>query len=153
MNPHNIAEIQRLSSPVAWLFLLTIKTPNNEPLRLVNNNEPFISRGMEFLPYPFDLTLPEDNAETLPVVTLQISNIASEIIEAIRGFSVAPQIDIELVSSAYPDIVEKRLDYLKLRDVTYDSIMITGQLETINVLSSRFPDGDYQPVSYPSLFF
>jgi hypothetical protein len=153
MNPNNIQHIQELSSPVAWLFLLTIQTPNNPPLYLVNNNEEFISNGITYLPYPFQLVLPEDTGDKLPMVSLTISNIDGAIIEAIRGFDQAPQITVQLVSSAYPDLVEKKLDYLKLRDVSYDAMTITGNLETINILTRRFPNGSYEPVQFPSLFY
>jgi hypothetical protein len=153
MNPNNISHIQEFSSPVAWLFLLKIETPSNPPLYLVNNNEEFMSNGINYLPYPFQLVLPEDTGDKLPTVTLTISNIDGAIIEAIRGFSEAPEISVKLVSSAYPDLVEKELNYLKLRNVSYDAMTVTGQLETINVLSRRFPEGTYDPVHFPAIFY
>lgn len=153
MNPSNIRHLQEVSSPVAWLFLLKIQTPDNPPLYLVNNNQEFISQGITYLPYPFQIILPEDTGDKLPMVTLSISNIDGSIIDAIRGFSQAPEISVKLVSSAYPDLVEKELNYLKLRNVSYDALNVTGQLETVNVLSRRFPEGTYDPVHFPAIFY
>ncbi len=152
MDPRNIKEIQNFSSPVAWLFLLTIKTKGNAPLRLVNNNEPITSRGNVYEPFPFALVLPEDTGDQLPKVSLSISNISGEIIKAIREQQDPPEISCELISSAYPDVVEKTLDFLQLRTVSYDAITITGQLEVVNVLTKGFPGESYDPVHFPGLF-
>lgn len=152
MDRNNIREIQNVSSPVAWFYLLTIKTIGNPDLCLVNNNEPVTSNGITYQPFPFALNLPSDDSERLPTVSLTISNISAEIIEAIRSQPTPPQLKIELVSSAYPDIVEKRLDFLKLRNVSYDAISITGSLEVINTMSSMFPSETYDPIHYPGMY-
>ena len=152
IHAENQRDIQATSSGTAWLFLLTIETRGKDPLRLVNNNESIISNGLEYLPFPFKLNLPSDTGEKLPRITLTISNISKEIIEAIRSESTPPVLTIEMISSAYPDIVEKRLDFLTLRAVSYDANTITGELEVINVLSSGFPAEVYDPVHFPGLF-
>ena len=152
MYSQNTRAIQATSSPVAWLFLLTIMAKDKPPLYLVNNNEPIVSQGIEYLPFPFQLNLPSDDGESLPKVSLKISNISNEIIEAIRSELTPPELKVELVSSAYPDIVEKRLDFLKLRSVSYDAITITGQLEVVNVMTNAFPSEVYDPVHYPGMF-
>lgn len=152
MLPENIRSIQDTSSPVAWLFLLTIKAKDKPPLYLVNNNEPIISQGIQYEPFPFKLNLPSDDGETLPKISLVISNISNEIIEAIRSELTPPELKVELVSSAYPDLVEKRLDFLKLRSVSYDAITITGQLEVLNVMTNAFPSEVYDPVHFPGMY-
>jgi hypothetical protein len=152
MYSENTAAIQATSSSVAWLFLLTIQAKGKPPLYLVNNNEPIISQGIEYLPFPFQLNLPSDDGESLPKVSLKISNISNEIIEAIRSELTPPELKVELVSSAYPNIVEKRLDFLKLRSVSYDAITITGQLEVVNVMTNAFPSEVYDPVHFPGMF-
>jgi hypothetical protein len=112
----------------------------------------FVSNGLEYQPFPFSLNLPADTGERLPRIQLAISNISNEIIEAIRAETTPPMLTIEMVSSAFPDIVEKRLDFLTLRGVSYDASMITGELEVINVMSTGFPAEVYDPVHYPGLF-
>jgi hypothetical protein len=151
--PLNQRAIQATSTDVVFHYLLTIRTANNPPLYLVNNSEPVVSRGITYLPYPFALILPQDDAETLPVVSLEIANIAAEIVEAIRGQGTPPELKVEMVSSAFPDTVEVMLDYLRLRVANYDAVAVTGQLESINVLNVRFPKGAYTPVEFPGLFY
>jgi len=152
MDPRNIRELQLTSSEAVWLFLLTIKVKGNPDLCFVNNNEQVISNGIIYEPFPFALNLPSDNGESQPKVTLTISNISDEIIKAIRSQVEAPILRVQMVSSAFPDIVEKDLDFLQLRNVSYDAISITGQLEVINVLTRGFPADQYDPVHYPGLF-
>jgi hypothetical protein len=152
MDSRNIADIQSTSSASAWLYLLTISTLGKPDLHLVNNNEEITSNGITYAPFPFSLTLPVDTGEKLPRISLNISNISVEIIDAIRAELTPPVLTIELISSAYPDIVEKRLDFLKLRMVSYDATTITGELEVTNVLNSGFPAESYTPVRYPGLF-
>lgn len=149
----NIVHIQETTSNIAWLYLLTITAGDNPPLRLVNNLEPIWSRGLEYLPYPFKIRLPQDVEGQLPNVTLEIDNIAGEIIEAIREFAEPPEIKVELISTAYPDVPEKVLDYLKLRSVTYDSMTVTGTMDVNNILTRRFPGSTYSPAEFPGLFY
>lgn len=152
MDSRNIAGSQGLNSELVWLFLLTISTPNDPPLLLVNNNEEVVSRGKTYLPYPFRMQLPDDTGDKLPVVKLQIDNIAGEIIKAIREFTEPPKIKVEMITNLYPDTVEKSLDSLQLRTVNYDSITIQGDLSVVNVLSVKFPSEEYSPVRFPALF-
>lgn len=148
----NTPSLLGTSTDVVWMYLLTITASSGPPLYLVNNNEPVTSRGIEFLPYPFALVLPEDFGDQLPQVQISIDNISLEIVDFIRGEIIAPTIKVELVTSAFPDIVEKSLDFLQLRDVKYDAMAITGTLEVINVLNTRFPAESYDPTRYPALF-
>jgi len=152
MDPRNITSLLERSSPTAWFFLLTITPKGGTPMYFVNNNEKVVSRGVTYEPFPFALILPEDTGDRLPKVTITISNISGEIIQAIRAQSTAPDMKVEMVSSAYPDIVEKTLDFLQLRSVNYDAITITGQLEVVNVLTKGFPSESYDPVHFPGLF-
>jgi hypothetical protein len=152
ISTQNTPSLLTTSTDVVWMYLLTITANNRPALYLVNNNEPITSRGIEYLPYPFSLVLPEDFGDKLPQVRISIDNISLEIVDFIRSEINPPKIKVELITSAYPDIVEKSLDFLQLRDVTYDAMAITGTLEVINVLSARFPAEDYDPTRYPALF-
>jgi hypothetical protein len=153
VQPVNVPSALASSSPVAWLFLLTITADGNPtPLRVVNNSEPVVSRGMTFEPYPFTVELPADDSESAPSVSLVISNLDAALVEFVRGQSVAPHIGIELVTNAYLDVVEKSLTFLKLVSVTYDAMVISGRLDVDDFLSQRFPGEAYVPSLFPALF-
>lgn len=152
VQPVNVPAALATSSPVAWLCLLTITAVGLPPLRVVNNSVPITSRGQEYVPYPFDITLPADDSDTLPQVQLKISNVDREIIQFIRAQLEPPAIVVELVTSAYPDLVEKSLTFLRLTNVSYDALVVTGQLDVDDFLSQRFPAESYVPPLYPGLF-
>jgi hypothetical protein len=138
---------------IAFLYLLTIsEADGSNPLYLVNNTENVYSNGKTFVPYPFNLVLGADDGERLPTVTITIDNVSGELTEYIRGMAEPPQIMVELVTTADPNIIEKRLDFLRLRTVTYDALTVSGQLENVNVLTGRFPESSYSPVEFPALY-
>lgn len=153
LSPQGEIEIITTSSTVAWLTLLTFWLPSDpalDPIRVCNDNLPFVSRGQTFLPVPFDIQLPADNGEQLPTVKIQISNV-SEIIEAIRGYPEAPRVKLEIVMNITPDTVERAIDFLRLNTVSYDAIQITGDLTVEDVLHSGFPRERYTAVNFPGL--
>ncbi len=154
LNQHNIPDVLSSSSNSAWFFLLTI-TPasGSEIIRVVNNNEPVLSNGLVYQPYPFSLTLPLDTGDQIPQITLTIDNVDQMLVDAIREMEIAPSIRVQLITSAFPDIVEKDLDFLKLRNVTYDAMSITGTLEVASVWARKFPSERVDPVHYPALFY
>lgn len=153
VTPQNVPAALASSSPVAWLCLLAIWTgTGDDVLRVVNNSEPIVSRGFVFEPYPFTVELPTDDSESMPSVTLVISNLDAAIVEFIRGQATAPTIWIELVTSQFPDVVEKSLTFLRLVNVTYDAMVVSGRLDVDDFLSQRFPGEGYVPSLFPALF-
>jgi hypothetical protein len=150
VTPTGIAEAQKIASEAAWLALLTIDTPEGI-LRFVNNNEPLVSNGVTYEAFPFSIVLPGDDGDTLPKVQLQIQNFDERLVEAIRAQETPPAITCQLVTSLTPDEIEIEIENLILRSVTYDALMITGDLTVVNVLNQKF-GGYYTPVEFPGLF-
>jgi hypothetical protein len=154
MQPQNVRYANASATNAAWFFLLSI-TPasGDEVIHLVNNNEPVISNGITYIPYPFNLTLPLDTGDKIPTITLTIDNVDQMLVDAIRELEVAPSIRVQLITSVFPDLVEKDLDFLKLRNVTYDAMSISGTLEVASVWARKFPSEQVDPVHYPALFY
>jgi hypothetical protein len=148
----NIGSLTASATSVVWLALLRITAPGESAVCLVNNTEPIVSRGLTYSPFPFAVTLPADDSESLPTVTLTLTNVDQSLVDYIRGAIDAPKIEVELVTSAYPDTVEKSLTFLKLGTVQYDSLTITGQLTLDNFLTQAFPAESYTPPYFPALF-
>lgn len=140
-------------NPEALIWLLTIKTGSNESTHVANNLKPIVSRGKEFVAWPFSLTLAVDDGERLPVVKLLIDNVDRRIIETLRIVSEPPEVKLELVVAALPDAVELVIDFLVLTDIEYNATTITGSLQSNNVLSRKYPASRYDPVEFPSLFY
>jgi hypothetical protein len=152
VTPANMPSLTASATPVVWLALLRITAPGEPAVCLVNNSEEVTSRGQVYQPFPFAITLPADDSDSLPTVTLTLSNVDRSLVEYIRGALNAPHIEVELVTSAYPDTVEKSLTFLKLGGVQYDAITITGSLSLDNFLTQSFPAESYTPPYFPALF-
>jgi hypothetical protein len=150
----NTPSVFASSTDTAWFFLLTI-TPagGGTIINLVNNNEPVTSNGVIYQPYPFSLTLPLDTGDKIPQITLTIDNVDQSLTDAVRELELAPAMRIQLVTSAFPDLVEKDLNFLKLRNVSYDAMQITGTLEVSSIWARKFPAEITDPTKYPSLFY
>lgn len=81
-----------------FLALLTIDHANLEdPIRVVNNNVSVISRGDEYVGYPFKIDLPGESGEELSHVKLQIDNVHRDIVYAIRTIPTSPSISLEIM--------------------------------------------------------
>jgi hypothetical protein len=152
LSPQGTTAAQDTASDVVWCFLMTLTTPGNPPLRVCNNNERITSRGEHYDPYPFEVRLASDTGETLPRVEVNLLSLAPEMIEAVRGFAEPPGVHIELVSSLDWDVVERDVDNVVLRGVTYDALGLSAQLDVVNVLSAPFPSESYTPALFPGLF-
>lgn len=153
MQGQNIPAALATSSDVAWLCLLKIWTGTGaDALYVVNNSEAIVSRGQRYEPFPFQVTLPSDDSESMPQVRLTLANVDAAIIEFVREQATAPNIVIELITSAFPDVVEKSLTFLKLINVSYDAMTIEGQLNVDDFLAQKFPAEAYVPPLFPALF-
>lgn len=152
VSAQNTAAAIASSSQVAWLALLTITAPGFAPLYVVNNTEPVWSRGIQFVPYPFQVTMPQDDSESLPSVSLVISNLDRAIMEFVRSQRDPPHIAIEIVTSQWPDLVEKSLTFLRMVNISYDAMQVTGQLDVDDFLTGAFPGESYVPPQFPGLF-
>lgn len=135
-----IQSAQALQTGEAWLMLLTIDhTDLTTPFYLVNNTESITSNSVEYIAYPFQIVLSNDDGEHLPKVQLSIDNVDRALVETIRSITDSPDVDIKLVLSSQPDTVELEITDLILREVEYDAFSITGTLYADDILNSRFP--------------
>jgi len=144
--------IHQRTSETYYLFLLTITTPD-EVIRVVNNVEDVVSRGNTYTAYPFQINLPTETGDKHPTITLNFDNVDKHLVKAIRKFEKPPTAEIELITSTNPDVVEKKVEFLKVASVDYDAIQITATLQADNMLARKFPHGTYNSVEFPDLYF
>lgn len=136
----------------AFLFLLTFNGPGGI-LRVVNNLEDVTSRGVKFEAYPFSLNLAQDDGEKQPEIQITIDNVDRRIVESLRGGTKPIDCKLELIVSSAPDVVEKTIDFLKLVNVTYDAMSVTGTLASDTILEQRFPYDHYTGSEFPDLLW
>jgi len=148
------AAIFAQSTDEVFLVLLTIAHPNiaDGPLRFVNNMSNIFSRGNEYLAFPFDIILPDENENRPPRAKLTIDNIDRRIVRAVREVQGQVTVTLEIVLASSPDIVEYGPSELTLTDVLYDALTVEGNLGPEDVLSEPIPGDSFDPSRFPGLF-
>jgi|SRR6185369_14808919 len=137
----------------AFLMLLTISHAALSPsLRFVNNTVDVTSRGNAYLGWPFQLALPAEFDDQLPVVQLQIDNVDRRIMEGVRALTTAPAVTLEVVLASSPDTVEAGPFSFSLKSAEYDALVVVGVLAFEDVLNEPYPQHTFTPGKFPGLF-
>jgi hypothetical protein len=137
----------------AFLILLTLTHADLAgPIRVVNNAVDVVSGGDTFLAFPFRIRLPSDTDERPPRATLQIDNVDRQIVTAIRTVTGAIGVLMEVVLASDPDTVEASFPDFTLRQVTYDALVVQGELSLEPVVLEPFPAQRFTPSAFPGLF-
>lgn len=151
-NPASAALYSSESSD-AFLILLTIShTSLQTPIRVTNDAIATTSRGNTFIPFPFNISLPDDRENAPPRAKLIIDNIDRQIVQAVRTLSSAPTVLIEIVRAAAPDTVEAQFVDFKLINVIYDAYRVEGDLTIEDFTAEPFPSAIFSPSLFPGLF-
>jgi hypothetical protein len=136
-----------------FLFLVELSHPDwAETFYYVNNNEEIISNGKTYVPVAFQITLPQDDGETLPQVKLEIDNVSREMIEEIRTVTSPISVNLLGVLASDPDYIELEYAELSITAITYDAQKISGDLILVDFLNQKIPGEIYSPISFPGLF-
>ncbi len=124
------------------------------PLRLVQDMQNLTSNGNVYTAFPFQVTLPEDNDEGVPRVSLIIDNVSQEIMAALKTLppNQPPTVTVDLVLASQPNTVEFSIPNLTLRNVSADMLTIEGDLRMDEEDLIPFPEGSLTPQDFPGLF-
>lgn len=137
----------------AFLILLTIDHASlAQVIRVTSDQVTTVSRGQEFVPFAFDLTLPDDAENASPSARLRIDNVDRQIIAAIRRIESAPSVLMEIVRAQEPDMVEAAFPDFKLTDISYDSQVVEGNLTIEDFTAEPFPAGTFSPGLFPGVY-
>lgn len=111
-----------------------------------------VSRGEQYIYYPFQIDLPSDEAEAAPRARISVDNVRREITQAIRSITTPPTVTIEIVLASQPDVVEAVFPSFDLAEVTYDALTVSGTLTLDSLAGEPYPAGRYDPARFPGLF-
>ncbi len=137
----------------AFLILLTIDHHSlTTPIRVCNDAVDTVSRGNDFIAFPFELKLPDDQENAAPKAKLVIDNVDRQIVTAVRNISSAANVLIEVVRAADPNTVEAQFIDFKLTNVTYDAQRVEGDLTIEDFTAEPFPAASFSPSLFPALF-
>lgn len=148
-----LAAVHAAESGEAFVILLTFTHESLvAPIRVSGDAVDTVSRGYNFISYPFSLILPDDTEGRSPRAKLVIDNVGRQIMEAVRELQTAPTLLMEVVRAAAPDTVEATFSDFKLRNVTYDSQAIEAELSIEDFTAEPYPSATFCPSLFPGIF-
>lgn len=105
-----------------------------------------------YLPYAFEVNLPDDTAEQLPQVTLRIDNVDPVICETLRSMDSPATVTLDVVMASSPEVVEIGPFAFDLPSARYDDMAVEGTLMFEDLLNEKFPKDIMTPATTPGLF-
>lgn len=134
------------------LVLLTLDHDDlAAPIRVVNDREDVTSGGNVYVAFPFEIALPDQLEDAAPGARLQISNVSREIGQAVRDISSAPTVTIQVIRRDTPNTIELQFPAMYLRNVRFDALWVTGDLEFEDLGREPFPAHTFSPANFPGL--
>src|SRR5690606_15205901 len=144
-----------LAQETAEVFVpcLRIQHPGLETIRVCYNTEKLERADGDYLPYPFQINLPNQREDEIPRVTVTIDNTDLSVNDAIRSLDGAPVVTLDVVLASSPDMIEAGPFYFELQQVTADASTISGSLgQDESIFAQLFPGQQYTPVNSKGLF-
>jgi hypothetical protein len=128
------------------LVLITISHSSlSEPIRVANNKKNIVSNGDEYVGFPFEIQLPDSKEDSQPSAKLTINNVSREIGVAIRSISTPPSVTITIVRQQTLDVIEAQFFGMRLNNVKYDVLTVTGDLQFEDLTREEFPSLKFSP--------
>ena len=138
-----------------FVVLLELEHPSFvQNLRFCSNDLTVSAFGYDYLPFPFEIVLPNDADDEPPRVTLRIDNVDRRIVGEIRNITGGGPVMVRVyvVLASQPDTIEVGPLEFSLRDVEYNDATIEGSLMYEEVLNEQFPADAFTPARFPGLF-
>ena len=102
-----LAELYAGESSAVLVPLVKLTHANwSEPVRLVRDDAALTHAGEEYLPFPFEISLPDDRDKGFPVLKWTASNVSREIIGQFRAITGEVLGRVVYVLTSHPDVVE-----------------------------------------------
>lgn len=136
-----------------FLLLLTIEHASlAAPIRVVNDLVNHTSNGDVFTAFPFQLQLPDEHEDKPPRMRLSIDNVDRTIVESLRRLTSPPTVQLDVCLASQPDVIEESFPGFLLQSVSYDHLVVEGDLTLDDIVTEPFPEGSYTPQHFAGLF-
>jgi len=106
----------------------------------------------DYLPFPFSVTFPKDEAGVPPTAKLTIDNIDMTIASQIKALSTPPTAKLSIVLADDPDTTEYETPELVWQATHINQFQVTGTLIGPRVMNVSYPMEDFTPSVFPGLF-
>jgi len=119
---------------------------------LVPNIESITHAGDIYEPLAFDIKLPDEEAEGVPVVAWAADNVDRRLVAALRSVAGVVQARIVWVLAATPEVVELGPLNVEMRAAQYNADVISGTMGVEPILEQQFGSMTMNPRTTPALF-
>ena len=103
-------------------------------------------------PYPFNMQLPDDEDEGLPILKWVSDNTTSDTVALLRSTTGSISVTVSWVLVSEPEIVQAGPFDVELNGVEYDMQTIQGALTIEPVLDDSYGHMNMTPANAPGLF-
>lgn len=135
------------------LPLVKLSHPDwDDDVRIVPDWKPLTHQGEEYLPYAFELGLPDDDAEGIPVLQWVADNVGRELVAQLRTTRDKITARVVWVLASSPDYVEAGPFLVEMTAVEYDAQTLSGTMQIEPILDEPFGHMTMTPKTAPGLF-
>lgn len=139
---------------ITIVYLVTV-TAGATVLRMCTDAVDFVSRGETYRATGTAMRaqLYDDREDRPPRARIRFENLTGFLLEGLRNLDPMEDtnVTIEMVTSDEPDTVQDAWIEAVLRDVTYNSMELEGEVSADNVLAVAAPAMSYDPANFPAL--
>ncbi|WP_299686680.1 DUF1833 family protein [uncultured Tateyamaria sp.] len=123
-----------------------------DAIRLVPNTEQVVHMGEVFEPLAFEVGMPDEEAQGVPVLEWVADNSDRRLVEALRAVRGAVQVGIMWVLASDPDHIQMGPGDLEMRVAEYNAQSISGTLGVEPILDMQFGYLTMNTTTTPALF-
>lgn len=111
-----------------------------------------VSRGTDFVWYPFEFTLPDSNDEKSPRAGIVIDNVKKKIINQMRQVTSEISVLIEVVELSDLDTIVLSISNFFIGEAEYDAFTVSADLVFKDLKVEKFPYYTFNPGTAPGMF-
>lgn len=146
--------VNAVSAPEFPLVLLEIDRDDLvTPIRLVNDSANLVHNGVTFVGLPFDITLPDDPEQGMPMAQLSIMNVGREMTSWIEQTDWTKETTCKLIQvmRSSPNVAEWSITMV-MSDIQMNSQWIQAKLGFEDLFGSPAVTLKYSPSIAPGLY-
>lgn len=153
LSPTFIQAINSQETDEVILPLVKLSNPAwTDSVRLVPDYNPITHLGEEYLPYAFQIYLPDDDAEGIPVLKWTADNISRELVMLMRSVRDKINARVVWVLASSPDYIEVGPFDVEMTAVEYDAQTLSGTMQIEPILDKSFGHLIMTPKTTPGIF-
>jgi len=138
--------------PVNLLEIYSKDIPTSV-IRVTDHLREIVSNGQTYVPYPFSLTISNDQSSQSATANLSLDNVSRALPRWLEQLQGAPHAKLRhmKIQIADPDTIE--IDYLyDLKSITVTRQTISGRLGYDEIINKIGNPTTYRPINAPGLF-